>query len=109
LTAQATEAILGDRERHNRQMQLAMDQIREQAPNLLIVQRGCDDTGEVLQVGYFLKEGKFAGLACWPGEKRLPGKSMIGKMEPAADNAYIRQLLTRYAATHPAEVVEWKE
>jgi DNA polymerase-3 subunit epsilon len=92
---------------HNVKMQAAVNHLKNNLPGFGIVQRGADEKGRPLQVGYLIDKGMFAGMGYIDETCVAHYDTFKAAMTVYHDYDFVRAALHTYAERHPAHVVRW--
>ena len=92
---------------HNIKMKAAIHHLRTNLPGFAIVQKGQDEKGREMKIGYLVERGAFAGMGFVDENCLDCFDSFKAAMQVYQDYDFVRAALYNYADRNPAEVISW--
>ncbi|MES2647326.1 MAG: exonuclease domain-containing protein [Bacteroidota bacterium] len=92
---------------HNIKMKAAIHHLKNNLPGFAIVQKGIDEKGRAVQVGFLIDRGMFAGMGYVDENCLSSFENFKDAMTVYHDYDFVRAALHHHAERYPAEVVRW--
>jgi hypothetical protein len=93
---------------HNIKMKAAIHHLKNNLPAFAIVQKGFDEKGREVKVGYLIDKGGFAGMGFVDDESIGSFENFKAAMQVYQDYDFVRASLHNYAERNPGEVIKWE-
>jgi DNA polymerase-3 subunit epsilon len=103
---QVDEAFISS---HNIKMKAAIHHLKTNLPGFAIVQKGQDEKGREVRVGYLIDKGVFAGMGYVDDECVICFENFKSAMKVYPDYDFVRATLNSYAERNPGDVVKWDQ
>lgn len=94
---------------HNIKMKAAIHHLKTNLPGFAIVQKGSDEKGREVSVGYLIEKGSFAGMGYVNDDCLHDYGSFKAAMQVYQDHDFVRAALHNYADRNPRDVIEFKQ